>query len=183
MGPGGVAVLGNEVYWTNFGVYSETKPSGTVLRATLDGGGVTTVATAQDGITNVTVADASVFWNDQNYEEYGNNLDASIYTSAADGTGARLVASGLGYSWNVAVDAEYVYWADPGGGRIFRTPRVATSTTKPTVLVDHQDNPVNVAVEGQMLYWTNNGSCDAGQHCSPGSVMKLRLPVPAAGPH
>jgi hypothetical protein len=137
----GTGPTGQHLYWTNYG-------SGTVMRANLDGTGVTTLVSGRTNHLYGLAADAShIYWIEADAVGNGTVMRANL-----DGTGMTTLASGQSAPIGIAVDANYVYWAN-GDSTIMRANLDGTGVsiwrnTGPGVI------PQWVAVDANHVYWT-----------------------------
>ena len=153
--PHGLATDGEYVYWTQF-------DGSEVRRVPLSGGssqlGATVPgATASDG--EIEIRDGLVFWATVAGSPQGVWL---AHTSGTGGSGGSPAApieiwrDDVGGPKGVAVDAEYVYWSQPGsGGNIWRR-KVSSAGELLDVaekLVSAEDVPQQLVVHDDMLYW------------------------------
>lgn len=127
------------VYWTNAG--------GLVLRAELDGGGLTMVATSPgDGPAGALVVDGEQVY-------FADNGGGRVLAIAADG-GDELatIASEQGGPLGVGVDAAHVYWTNGASGEVVRR---ALAGGAPELVASGQEGASFLAVGPGHVYWTN----------------------------
>ncbi len=87
-------------------------------------------------------------------------------TVAPGATLTTLARSANAVPETIAIDATSVYFPSTGDGRIVKVSKAGGS---PVILADGQNQPIDIAVDGTNVYWTNEGGS--------GSVMK----VPTSG--
>jgi hypothetical protein len=99
--------------------------------------------------------------------------ESYVYWSDSSGTVSKVAQTGgdvvaLAQSTEpqgVALDQTYVYFSDPSLGAVLRVPKAGgTSET----IATGQDTPVQIAVDGDFVYWTNTS--DLG----PGALMRAK---------
>jgi hypothetical protein len=101
--PWGVAVTVGDVYWSG---NQQGNPDGGIWRLPLDGGAASEIVPHLANPNCLTVYGGALFWP--------NSDDGTIMTSALDGSGARVLATGQDTAYpptTVAVDARFVYWS------------------------------------------------------------------------
>jgi hypothetical protein len=131
--------------------------SGSIMKAPFAGGAPIVLAGNEDFPFAVRVDTTSVYWVTQ----AGSSATAPKLVSRAslDGSGHAVLSSDPAWRpTSMAVDANYVYWANgetTAGhlGSILRVPRSGGATT---VLVSGLTNPQGLAVDGSSVYWINN---------------------------
>lgn len=129
----GVAVDGGSAYITNFNGVLQQVDLATGSRRTLASGLPSLFGVARFGTTT--------------YVTDGNGEIVAV----PDGGTARVVATGLGFSYGLAFDkAGLAYTADMGQGRILQT-NVATGTTR--VLASETYEPTSISVGGDGLVY------------------------------
>jgi hypothetical protein len=100
--PWGVAVTPTDVYWSG---NQHGSPDGVIWRLSRAGGTPTEVVSHLANPNCLTIYDGALFWP--------NSDDGTIMTSALDGSGATVLASGqdlVNPPTTVAVDPRFVYW-------------------------------------------------------------------------
>jgi hypothetical protein len=152
--PYGIAADDTGIFWL-----LQSNSQATLLRAKLDGTGVSILTTKPDAAEELALDLAHV---------YITSPTAGLIT-AVKKTGAGmspLVTSG--HPLGIAVDDAYVYWTDAEGGTIARVDKAGANVE---YLATGQNRPTRITVDADTIYWTNEGdpSCVA----STGSVMKL----------
>jgi sugar lactone lactonase YvrE len=144
--PGGIAVDGTSVYWTNSNV--ECPDAGgfpciaNVVKVPLAGGTLTTLASGLTQPLGIAVDSANAYWVED------SNGVAVWKVSLGGGTPTPLAAGSFGYS--IAVDATYVYWTDLGKNLVAKVP---TQGGTVVTIAANQNNPVALAVDSTSVYW------------------------------
>lgn len=101
--PWGVAVTASDVYWSG---NQHGDPDGGLWHLPLAGGSSNEILPHLANPNCLTIYDGALFWP--------NSDDGTIMTSALDGSGARVLATGQDTTYpptTVAVDARFVYWS------------------------------------------------------------------------
>ena len=97
-------------------------------------------------------ANAYVYW--------GNSGLGTIGRASLDGSGAnQYLIGGVALPRGIAVDGNYIYWADEGdssNGSIGRANLDGTGAN--TSFITGAYRPYGVAVDGNYIYWTNDNS-------------------------
>jgi hypothetical protein len=151
--PMGLAINGDSVYWTN-------DARGTVMRAPLQGGKSTTLASGEDYPNGIAVDATSVYWVVVN--------EGTVVKAPLGGGKVTVLASGQTIPSRLTVNATSVYWTNWGtydssytDGTVVQVP---LSGGAPTTLASGQFSPNGIAVDASDVYWTNFGD---------GTVMKV----------
>jgi hypothetical protein len=166
--PWGVAVDSSHIYWANSG---STFFGGTIMKANLDGAGVTELVGGQDPL-GVAVDTSNIYW--ANGAAFPSVPGAIEKAPLAGGPATTLVPGTCEeedacHSVGVAVDTSNIYWTDLGFPQngIPGTVKKAPLTGGPaTTLVTGQDGPSGVAVENGYIYWADAVS---------GTIMRTNL--------
>jgi hypothetical protein len=101
--PWGVAVTTSDVYWSG---NQHGNPDGGIWRMALGGGAASEIVPHLANPNCLTIYSGGLFWP--------NSDDGTIMTSALDGTGAHVLATGQDLTYpptTVAVDMRFVYWS------------------------------------------------------------------------
>jgi hypothetical protein len=101
--PWGVAVTSSDVYWSG---NQHGNPDGGIWRMPRDGGAASEILPHLANPNCLTIYGGALFWP--------NSDDGTIMTSALDGTGAKVLATGQDLTYpptTVAVDWRFVYWS------------------------------------------------------------------------
>jgi hypothetical protein len=170
---GGVAVDQTGIFWTDEGVFG--LPSGSIMRSNLDGRDVVTLASEQNGPTEIAVDGASIYWIDSHaagrYRNGGPILpmpeDAAPppppigELMKLDKPGGRpaTLASGQVEPGSLVVKGGDVYWISRRPSHIMRLP---ASGGQPVAVIE-AGNPSALAVDEESIYWAD---------ASAGLVMK-----------
>jgi hypothetical protein len=164
----GIAANDGNIYWTNSGTSNANYHDGTVMKASLGGGGLTILASGQNYTEDIAVDAMNVYWTN-----YG---DGTVMKAPKSGGTPTIIASGQNHLLGIAVDAAAVYWTTAGmpnnndftDGTVMKMPLDGGT---PTVLASGQAYPIGIAVDETSVYWINTGTQRLLQ--TDGTVMKL----------
>jgi hypothetical protein len=181
--PDGVVVDVNsrQLYWTNMGNPSQN--DGSIMRADLDGGNVTTVI--PEGVTftpkqlQLDKQNGKLYWSDrEGMRVMRANLDGSnVETLIETGDGESDRRDARNWCVGIALDIEAgkLYWTQKGPdnagvGRIFRSnvevPRGQNPANRTDIelLFDNLPEPIDLDLDldHRMLYWTDRGDPPRG---------------------
>jgi hypothetical protein len=181
--PDGVVVDVNsrQLYWTNMGNPSQN--DGSIMRADLDGGYVTTVI--PEGVTftpkqlQLDKQNGKLYWSDrEGMRVMRANLDGSnVETLIETGHGESDRRDARNWCVGIALDIEAgkLYWTQKGPdnagvGRIFRSnvevPRGQNPANRTDIelLFDNLPEPIDLDLDldHRMLYWTDRGDPPRG---------------------
>ncbi len=160
----GIAVDSSHLYWADESDPESQSPSGSVVKAALDGGTPVVLASQQSGPSSVAVDSTSVYWTVTQSE--------AVMKAALDGGAPVTIAASQAQPGALALDDASVYWTNYGNGTVMKAPLGGGSAT---TLASGQWGPRAIAVDATSVYWTNlgcwssTGACDAGV----GSILKL----------
>jgi hypothetical protein len=176
-GPGGLAVDAHGIYWVNAGTpvsSGDGDPApgtGSVMKANLDGSGLTVLASGLDAPSSVAVDATSVYWTNQGTEA-ADYTDGTVMKVGLDGQGQTTLASSFGgrFAGGIAVDAASVYWvtaSDLGGvsGAVYKV-GLDGQGLRPLVTLDGLEG--QLAIDAESLYFNASATnlCDdAGAAC------------------
>jgi hypothetical protein len=165
-----------------FGADGFADHTGDIVRVPLQGPAVTLAA--QQQVPRRAVADAAfVYWG---------TGEGDVLRVPIEGGATETLASGLHWSIGLALDADSVYWADwgrlrgdshanhfamPSTGAILR---VAKTGGPVTTLVAGRNQPAELVLDTQFLYWVESGVERAGGAEPIANTGKV-LRVPLAG--
>jgi hypothetical protein len=140
--PAGVAVDETSVYWTIF-----EGPVGAIVKAPLDGGVITTLATVtEENFGGVLVDATSIYWsNDQGATGLTDRITKADKT---DG-GNPIVMASPGFVAGMAIDSTSLYWGTEGGALM----RVDKAGGSPVTLASEQAWVYNPAVDSTNVYY------------------------------
>jgi hypothetical protein len=167
----GIALAGSEVVWT-------TSLGGTVAKAPIAGGALTTLAAGLDtprsvatdgtdvyftvamGVMKVPLAGGTVTTLALSVSPLGIGLDATdvYFTGGASilkvpktGGTPTTVATGSGTARELTLDATHVYWTNSVDA-VYRAP---ISGGQVDILAANQKNPWGISLDANLVYWTN----------------------------
>jgi hypothetical protein len=182
--PDGLAVdvVAGHLYWTNMG--NPKANDGTIFRADLDGGNLTTIIAPGGTFTpkqlQLDKTNGKLYWSDREGMRVmrakldGSDIETLVDTSQGD---SRPGADPKKWCVGIAVDAGAgkLYWTQKGGdnageGRILRAnldiPRGQAPTDRMDieVLYDKLPEPIDLDLDlgSRMLYWTDRGDPPRG---------------------
>jgi hypothetical protein len=97
----------------------------------------------------IAVDESYVYWSDSS---------GTVFKVAQ--TGGDVIALAQGSEpQGIALDQAYVYFTDPGRGAVLRVPKAGGDTE---TIAAGQDTPVQIAVDGDFVYWTNTPDLGLG---------------------
>lgn len=146
--PWGLDKIGGTLVWTSNGATNR-------IRAAILPGAPVDLTTSTGTATELVVADNSVF-----FMNLPSGLDEICSTPLAGGPVTVLATtniSSLVGNAGLAVDSTHVYWATgltSAAGYVARVPRTGGAVE---ILAPMQDEPTDVAVDGNYVYWAEQG--------------------------
>jgi DNA-binding beta-propeller fold protein YncE len=181
--PDGIAVdpSGRHIYWSNMGRPDED--DGSIMRADLDGGNVTTIVPRGGTFTaKQLVFDAAgrkLYWADREGMRIQRvNLDGTgleTLVEIASGATARENAANWAVGIAIDTDRQQIYWTQKGGdnggvGSIRRAGieiparQTAANRTDIETLFDGLPEPIDLALDltARQIYWTDRGDPPRG---------------------
>jgi DNA-binding beta-propeller fold protein YncE len=193
--PDGIAldIEAGHIYWSNMGRAADD--DGSVMRADLDGGNVTTIVPRGGTFTakqlKLDKKNGKLYWSDREGMRIQRaNLDGSrVETLIETGHGADERWDARNWCVGIAVDVAggRIYWTQKGGddagaGRILRAnieiPRGQDPAhrTDVEVLFDGLPEPIDLDLDlrKRMIYWTDRGDLPGGN-----SVARAPMDPPA----
>jgi sugar lactone lactonase YvrE len=159
--PGGFALDGTNVYWTDSYTADTTDPnSGTVAWRPISGGTTVTLATGVGVPTEIVVDATHAYWIDSYHESV-------MAVALAGDTPVTLAASQTGLR-GLSLDADGLYWvvSDAGSTTVMTAPLGGGS---PHALATSPGAPGDLVLAAGLLYWTS-AAVDYGD---PGSVWQV----------
>jgi hypothetical protein len=151
--PLAITVDGTNVYWAN---------SATIMKMSLDDGGIATLASGQDP-EEIAVDSVRIYWTD---------LFAGTVQSAplAGGGPVKPLVGGEAAPAFIATDGRNVYFTNFSQGTSDCTVvSVPVDGGTPVNIAQNQVAPAGIAIDATRAYWANNGSA------TPGGVMSALL--------
>lgn len=141
--PKAMAAHGGRVYWFS---------GGTLWEADVAKGTARSIITGPQNVWGLAVDSTGIFWSDKAGQ---GEVRKVLFGSPA----AAVVDHPVRLPWGVALDETFVYWASNAGSRgaILRATKKGETIQ---AVAAAQDSPVDVAVSGGAIYWTNAGSHD-----------------------
>ncbi len=139
--PRDLAVTATHLYWVNI--------SGEVLRANLDGTGVTTLTTVGGSpfLQGIDVTDTYLYWT--------NATAHTIQRANLDGTGVTtLTAAGGNIPYGIEATATYLYWVNLTGKQLQRANLDGTGVTTLISAFDMVGAPSGLYVADAAIYFT-----------------------------
>jgi sugar lactone lactonase YvrE len=140
-----LAVDSTSVYWSTYR---------SILKVSLKGGAVTTLASEQT-VPNFLAIDAeSVYWTTT-----GGPPGAYLMKVPLMGGTPTTLASQLEYASGLALDSSSVYWAEsvPRSDDLSAAMKMPLGGGAPTTLVEEPNALNYIAVDGTSLYWSGTG--------------------------
>jgi hypothetical protein len=149
--PAGIAVDATSVYWTNSGTLSfppggGEMGTGALMKALLDGGAPTPLASAEVDPWALAIDDANVYWG-----------AGDLLTCPLTGCGGvpTVLVPGAGAN-GLATDGVTVYWT--GGGIYGYVRKAGVDGGGQTVIASSLNEPNGIAIGATAVYWTEQGS-------------------------
>lgn len=169
-----IALDGTSIYWADWG---SNGSDGTIRKAPLSGGQVTTLVSGLVLPTDIVVDDASVYWTD------GPDANRRVMQAPLGGGIPVMLVAG-GSPGPIAVRAGNLYWADykfPSG----KVSSVPVGGGASTTIASGSFSPNAFATDAMNLYWTTNSDSTDGTVVSVplGGGTPTTLASGQAGPH
>jgi hypothetical protein len=139
---GALTLDSTTAYWAASG-------SGTIVKATLDGGAPVVVSNVA-GPYGIAVDSTNIYWTASNDVAGGGALYVSPLSGGAGGTP---IVQNLDYPGGLAVDGTGAYWVNTGDGTVEMVPLDGGA---PLTLVTSEAAPQFVAIDATSVYWTNS---------------------------
>jgi hypothetical protein len=172
--PNGLAVTGDNVYWTNLGSLGG---AGAVVRIPQAGGSPETIVSRETAPGDIAVnpGETAVFWTTL----LGSNASATggaVLTTTPSSGQATAVATNQSEPDAIAVDASHLYWTDLGTqSNNFEDGTVLESSlggSNARTLASAQSAPRFLSVDSANVYWT----------CSSETGTVVRFPLSGSAP-
>jgi hypothetical protein len=155
-----LAVDSTNVYWTTYQ---------SVLKVSLKGGAVSTLASDQAVPNSLAIDTESVYWTTT-----GRAPGAYLMKVPLTGGALTTLASQLEYPNGLALDSTSVYWTESvPRTELYAVMRLPLSGGAPTTIVETLNAPLDIAVDATSIYWTGTQGGNATMTTSNGSVQKL----------
>jgi virginiamycin B lyase len=158
--PEGVAADRSHVCWANF--------TGTIGRANLDGTGVNqSFITSGSNTTAVAVDSTYIYW--ANFESLSGATTigrANLAGTSVNQSFATIPCPEFATScriYGLAVDSNYIYWADSDNYTIGRANLNGTTPNDAFITNNFSYVPYGVAVDSNYIYWTNETDFKIGR--------------------
>jgi sugar lactone lactonase YvrE len=143
-------------------VYWIANEAGDVMRIAKSGGEAQTLAQGQVGLNGIEVDESHVYFMT------GNGGTDAVVRVGKDGGFATLVAQSSN-PWGVAIDADYVYWNDPGSSRVVRQAKDGGSLED--LAVDER-GAMQIAVDADGIYWVSISELVVRHSRGPGEPVE-----------
>lgn len=142
-------VGGSETRWV---LQSTTRTSvdGAIMGRALVAGTTKTLASARNTPVGVTSDGAKTYWT----ELGAASPQGTVETLAADG-GATAVATGRANPTAIRLHGQYLYWIEAAKKVVMRGR--ADGTGAPEQIANTDDNPVDLVVDADGVYWISSG--------------------------
>ncbi len=149
-----IIVDASNAYYVEFG-------SASIVKASRSVGGPQPLFTGELGALYLAQDDASLYWGTSVPQQSGLTVKNYLARGAKTG-GAKQKLADVGAVTSIAVDGDWVYYADATGvvGRVAKTGGAVET------LAQSQKGPRGLAIAGGFLYWVNHDG---------GTVHRLRL--------
>ncbi len=178
--PTPVVIDATHVYFQGFSGYVDAQSSGSILRCPKAGcTGPAEVVAAKPTFSNTALAidDQAVYWSTCG----GYNCDGQVMRIGKDGSDLRAIGGSHNGPQRLAVTTTTVFWIDGptngagADGSILSCP-LSGCSGPPTVVAANQENPTDIAVDANNVYWTL-----AGSFFGPGALDGAVLSCPLSG--
>jgi DNA-binding beta-propeller fold protein YncE len=168
--PQALTVLGDYVYWTNYGNF---ETDGRVMGSDIQGAGAGDIAVDQSDPRGIAASASHIYWT--------NYFDGTIWRAKRDGTEVEQLLSALSSPSDIAVDALGVYWVEMGTPDAFQDGKVMGARldgSEITPIATGQHAPRRIEVDADAVYWLNRGTTGLSAGCSQhdGAVMRATRP-------
>ncbi|HEY1955002.1 MAG TPA: hypothetical protein VGH28_05305 [Polyangiaceae bacterium] len=166
-----IATDGTNMYWTE-------PLNDTILRKPISGGSPTTIFTASSGASpSAVLVDGTTLY----FAVLGqDNGQGTVSSSALDGSGVQTIAASQHFPYELAVDANYIYWtaegdADASGnplgnGGVFRCAKSGCGGN-PDQLASNLNDARGIAVDDTTIYFA---TFETGK--GDGKIWKMAKP-------
>ncbi len=153
--PGALTIDDTNVYWAD----ATATADGGIMFALKGGGPATALTPGQNHPYAVAVDSDYIYWvtNSTTSPNYGGVFKAPLDGGAEAEGGAvtPLVATGEQQASDIRITTTFVYWDDNGTNEIRRANLDGTNLTTIASATDQVSGPLQMAMDGQNLYWPN----------------------------
>jgi hypothetical protein len=157
---------GRSVYWTSLGTHG--LKDGEVRAIAAEGGRRATLGGGLGGPRGLALTGTRLLWTASGLSASDGSV--SILDLAVGDQQPTTLASGLHAPEGIAAQAGEAFFTDFLDGAVYRLPLDAP---EPALLASDQRAPYRIAVHGDRVYWTDEGT--GGE--ADGAVLSVRLPA------
>jgi hypothetical protein len=184
--PGYIALGNGKVWWTNG--FANIEPSPHVGQSDPDGGALITFAQYANpanmafGFGGIVTDATGVYWASEKYGVYHAAFADPPCIEGGLGVPACKQYGSASGAYGIAVDANFVYWTEPGqptipsSGSVKRAPKAGGQSI---AIAINQDRPKAIAILDTFVYWGNQGTGNPPGASATGQTLR-RAPQVAA---